>query len=507
MQSLRLYAIVFLSGAAVLAIEILGTRILGPFYGVSLFLWSALITVTLAALSVGYALGGRWADRRPSLQLLGTLLLVAGVLVCGIPLVRGVVLETTGSLGVRAAVLVTSTLLFGPPLTLLGMVSPFAIRIKTADVTEVGSTSGNLYAVSTFASVVSALAVGFFLIPAMGVSKLLFGIGGALFLAATLAYTGPRLVGAAALCIVAVTSSGMLGLDRADPARGLVELRQTPYAEIRIVDVDNGRYLLMEGMLHTVMDLEDGRSWHRYVAALDILDFLFDEPGDMLLLGLGGGLLAQEFSRDGWNVQAVEIDPAVTEIAREYFDLRDEHASVAHMDGRRFLHESAEKYDLIIGDAYGTTIPFHLATREAFAEMAARLRAGGILALNVETLGWDDELLSGIAASLEPSFEYIFALPTSEPPNALGNVIVLAANRELEFDEMRLPRPHNLLADEHAHWWALQMNHGWDNRYVPETAGVRPFTDDRTVIDLLSERVNRAGREQFHERFGRGLGW
>src|SRR5678809_666061 len=135
--SLWLYAVVALSGAAVLALEILGTRILGPFYGVSLYLWSALISVTLAALSVGYWLGGRWADRDPRPRHLALLLGGAGIWMMLVPVIRTPLLDLTESLGLQAAVLATSTVLFFPPLALLGMVSPFVIRMRTQSIDQV----------------------------------------------------------------------------------------------------------------------------------------------------------------------------------------------------------------------------------------------------------------------------------------------------------------------------------------------------------------------------------
>ena len=173
----QLYLVVSVSGACVLAIEILGTRILGPFYGVSIFLWSALISVTLAALSLGYAIGGRWADRGPQASRLAFMLAGAGVWMLLVPWLARPLLSITEPLGLRAAVLASATLLFFPPLTLLGMVSPYAIRLSAERLEEVGRTAGNLYAVSTLASVFAALATGFWLIPNIGVTKLTLGVG------------------------------------------------------------------------------------------------------------------------------------------------------------------------------------------------------------------------------------------------------------------------------------------------------------------------------------------
>ena len=177
MKNLWLYAIVSISGASVLAIEILGTRVLGPHYGVSLFLWSALISVTMIALSIGYAAGGRWADKGATPVRLCLLLGAAGLWTIPVPWLKQLILTILEPVGLRIAMLLAALILFFPPLFLLGMVSPYAVKIRTSNLGEVGRSAGNLYAISTFASVISALITGFFLIPQIGVTRLLLMIG------------------------------------------------------------------------------------------------------------------------------------------------------------------------------------------------------------------------------------------------------------------------------------------------------------------------------------------
>ncbi|HMB70297.1 MAG TPA: fused MFS/spermidine synthase, partial [bacterium] len=397
-----------------------------------------------------------------------------------------------------------------------GMVSPFAIRIQASSLSHVGRTAGNLYAVSTVASVASALAMGFFLIPEVGVARLTFGTGIALVITALLAFAGgglgARRFGGAAVVLLAAASLGLARVPtrEASPELGLLDVRQSAYAELRVLETRNARHLLVDGSIHTIVDLDDGRSWHRYTVATELVGLHFDEPGSVLLVGLGGGALARQFRRDGWSVTAVEIDPEVVAVAREWFDFTDRDAEVHVMDGRRFLNRTADRYDLIVVDAFGSSsIPFHLATTEAFAVMEARLAPGGILAMNVETVGWEDPLLSALAASLAPHFESVTAFPTGEPPDALGNVILAAWNGERPFDEYeKLPRPFELLAEPHRHWWAVQLSHAWDNRFTPEIAGVAPLTDDRNPLDLWSERINLEARRELHDYFGTpGTSW
>jgi len=509
MTQLALYAVVAIAGAAVLAIEILGTRLLGPFYGVSLFLWSALITVTLAALAAGYALGGRWADRGPRLSRLGVLLAVAGGWILLVPWIRHPLLGALETLGLRAAVLAAALLLFAPPLVCLGMVSPYAVRLKVARLDAVGRTAGDLYALSTLASVLSALGTGFYLIPLVGVTRLLLLVGFLLLGGAALALVADR---RARTGMGAVVALGVLGgfswrsaVEGAASESGLRALLDTPYAEIRVLEQNDIRYLLLDGGVHTAMEANTWLPAQRYVPALGLAKLFFARPGRLLLVGLGGGAVVKDYAADAWRIDAVEIDPGVIAMARKHFDLRTAQCNVICQDGRRFLRESDASYDLIVLDAFGSSsIPFHLVTQEMFALVAARLAPEGILAVNVETRRWDDPLLAAIAATMATGFPEITALPTAEPPNTLGNVILLGARRPLELPDEAVPHPKDYLDDPALHWQVLQKNHAWENRYRPETAGVPILTDERNPIELWAESVNRVARRSLHEFFRQG---
>jgi spermidine synthase len=508
MNRIGLYVVVALSGASVLAIEILGTRLLGPYYGVSLYLWSALISVTLAALAVGYALGGRWADRDPSASRLAVLLAVAGVWMMAVPWARGPLLGAAGSLGLRTAVLVAAFALFFPPLALLGMVSPFAIRIHASRLESVGRVAGDLYAISTFASVAAALATGFWLIPSLGVTRLAAGIGVVLVIAALVAWltaTPSRAPAVGALLILLPGVAGVLGLSRPESVGkgGLRFLAQSPYAEIRVVDRKELRYLLIDGGVHTIVKPGTYEIHHPYVHVAELARELFDHPGEMLLIGLGGGSATRLFARHDWKVQSVEIDPTVVRDAHEHFGLRAQETDIAVMDGRRFLTQDARRWDLIFLDAFGSSaIPFHLVTREAFALAHSRLAGGGVLLVNVEAVGWDDVLVRSLGATLATEFRHVLALPIAEPPDRLGNVILLAADRPMEISDAALGSPLDWLYDPYLHWQVLLRNHAWDNRFVPETKGAPILTDDLNPVDLWAERINRVARRELHDFFG-----
>lgn len=502
-----LFAVVAISGACVLALEILGTRVLGPFYGVSLFLWSALIAVTLAALSAGYLLGGAWADRGPRAGRLAWILAAAGAWVLLVPLLRAPLLASSDGLGLRGAVLVAAVGLFFPPLTLLGMVGPYAIRLSAGRLEEVGRVAGSLFAVSTLASVAAALLTGFWLIPAVGVTRLTLAVGCLLLFAAVVAWlgAGARRPGPAVpLVALVLAGAGGWALAHADapPAAGTRFLAQSPYAQIEVRDLNGVRFLLIDGGVHTAVRTDWWVSEQEYVIVSELAQEMFARPGRMLLVGLGGGAAARSFWHVGWKVETVEIDPVVVEVARRYFRITPQVTDIHLMDGRRFLRTTDERFDLLFLDAFGSSsIPFHLVTREAFALARSRLAPGGILMLNLEAKGWHDPIVNAVGATLGREFAHVLALPIAEPPNRLGNVIVLASDRALDLDEGRLGDPLGSLSDPYEHWRVLQRNHAWDNRFTPR--GGQVLTDDLNPVDLWAESTHLAARRDVRRFFGR----
>lgn len=506
-----LYVVVFVAGAAVLAVEILGTRILGPFYGVSLFLWSALITVTLAALSVGYILGGRWADKGAQLVRLCSLLAIAGVWLILIPWIKQPLLFLAEPLGLRFAVLVAAFVLFAPPLTLLGMVSPYAIRLRALSLDEVGRTAGNLYALSTIASVLSALLTGFFLIPNVGVSRLMLTIGLVLLFIALIGMALEKksklaTVSAVLLAALGGLASAALPIQQVNAEAGLLAIEQSPYAEIRVLETEAGRHLLIDGGIHTIVEPLFLESIFPYVAVMDITKYFFDEPGKLLVIGVGGGSVIKNFSRACWRVEAVEIDAAVTQAAHQHFALDSTAANFHHADGRQFLARHGKTYDAIVLDAFGSSsVPFHLVTQEAFGLMKSCLQTDGILAINIETVGWHHIITRSLTATLKAHFKHVLALPIAEPPNKIGNVILLASQRPLE---MRRELERNYAALDYRYSMEYQRVHAWDNRFEPDIRNAPVLTDDWNPIDLWSEQVNLVARKDLHEYFKTsGLSW
>jgi spermidine synthase len=463
-------------------------------------------------LSLGYLLGGNWADRNANLRKLCLILGAAGIWTVAIPWMKHPVILLTEPWGLRIAVLLAATILFFPPLMFLGAVTPFAVRLKTTAVDSVGRTTGRLFAVSTMASVVSALLTGFFLVPYFGVILMTASVGGLLLVtsAAGLFFArgpGTGKILPTAMIIIGAVALLVIPVQKPDPDRGLIAVGQTPYAEIRVFDNEAGRHLLIDGGIHSRIDTARGISTLAYTAVMNIPKRYFDRPGRMLLIGIGGGSMVQEYLVDGWEVDAVDIDPEVIRTAKDYFGLPTEEANIFEMDGRRFLSTTVKKYDIVLLDAFGSSsIPFHLVTAEAFRLASSVLTPDGIFALNLICVGWHDPIVGTISATLREVFPNVLALPMAEPPDRLDNLILLTGKRSLEtIDE---PAGNEHFDPDWRFGPGYAVTHAWDNRFIPATEGIAVLTDDLNPVDLRSEEIKMVARKDLRTYFAKlNVGW
>ncbi|MEK7583686.1 MAG: fused MFS/spermidine synthase, partial [Patescibacteria group bacterium] len=255
LQRYFLYGTLFITGGVILVIEIAGSRVVAPFYGSSIFVWSSLITVTLASLAIGYALGGALADRKPQYTVLYVPIFIAGLFTILIPKLAPWALTVTRGLGITYGPLLSAALLFTLPLLLLAMMTPAAIRIQSTIVQQVGATAGRLYAVSTVGSLVGALVVGFVLIPFIGVSRIMTGSGVVLIVTALLWVLSLRHMRAALVMAVVSITFFLIPDAPLSAASDATLLYKTPsfYGEIRVVEKGAQRLLLVDGVSQTIV--------------------------------------------------------------------------------------------------------------------------------------------------------------------------------------------------------------------------------------------------------------
>lgn len=401
--------VAFAGGAVLMALEILSSRILAPRFGNSVYVWGSIISVFLAALSIGYWWGGRRADRDPTLGGLGLMVVWAGVaqavvVVLGPWLADAVGARTGGAIW---GPLVAASLLFAPASVLLATLSPYAVRIAADDLARIGHTAGSLYAVSTAGSLVGTLGCTFLLIPFLPLGRALALILGVTAATALVALAGDwrrrRLAAATALLLLVLAATGPPRLAAA-PA-GLVAERTTPYQTLRVIDRAGVRYLESDGVVHGAVDRATGEVAMGYPRVLPAAWLLAPEIRRVLILGLGGGNVADYLRRafPGTEIHFVEVDPAVAEVARRHMGLAEGPGVRVHVaDARRYLETHDETWDLILADTYiGLSVPFHLTTVELVRLVDSRLAPGGLFAVN-------------LAAELEAPFPRAIARTVAE---------------------------------------------------------------------------------------------
>ncbi|MBZ0111206.1 MAG: fused MFS/spermidine synthase [Thermoanaerobaculia bacterium] len=441
MSTFRFLWVVVSSGAIVMALEILSARILSPTFGNSVYVWGSVISVFLAALSIGYLWGGSLADRQPKLSTLGQLLLLV-VLLEVVLLHFGV--EITEGLGrifgtSRYGALATTALLFGPITTLLATVSPFAVRLAAKEVESLGNVSGRLYALSTAGSLAGTLGCTFILIPFLDVRQALFIL---IVLTAVTAVAAMGGEGRAALPVVGliavaltVASVYTFAPDRSTEA--LYYRRMTPYQTLEVRDSEGVRTLTSDGRTHSAESLATGESTAAY-ARNGIIPLLFNpEIHRIAVLGMGAGSYDNYIRKFDASIEVdnVEIDPAVLEVAEEFFGFVPTSTSrVIIQDARRFLDEvpkgdtELEKYDLIFSDTYlGLSVPFHLTTVEFVALAKKRLTADGILMINVAA-NLEHPFAKALYSTVASVFGHTYLF---ECPRPSANHLVVATNSTL----------------------------------------------------------------------------
>jgi spermidine synthase len=408
--ALIVYLVAFITGAIVMSFEMLGSRYLNPYFGSGIYTWAALISTVLAALCVGYFLGGWLADRRPSSAVLGVTVLIGSGYLLLLPLFSDALLD--GLLrnidDVRLGSLASAFAITFFPVTFLGMYSPFAIRLLLRATHVSGTTSGLVYGISTAGSIVGTLGTTFLLIPAIGSRAITLTLGICGLIAGLVLIAAARLdKRRAALALALVLLAGPLtpipaGAEALVDAVARAELMKRRDGQLAHIETEyndifvtkRGPELSMSFQLkgwdytQSIADLRDPDALPlQYARSMTTALIYAEEPRRILMVGLGGGSLSTYLARflPEATIETVELDPGVIAAAKQYFGIR-ETSRVRYFDGdgRVFLTRGNESYDLIVLDAFlGGYIPFHLLTREFYELVKRRLTPGGAAVFNL----------------------------------------------------------------------------------------------------------------------------
>lgn len=433
-----LLATVFITGACVLIIELMGTRVLAPYFGSGIYTWSALIAITLAALALGYSFGGRLADRLPRTDILYSLCLAAGLWTLSTPLLASSLLPAmTHIADIRLGVLLSSCVLYFPNLFLLGAIGPFVIRLITRQRETVGSVSGRVFAISTVGSLLGALGTGFVLIPNYGVKAIFTFCGALLLVLAILGNFRPKFIGYAVMLISFVVSLMLFTSRGPDTELSFEILDQTPsfYGQLQVVRKHNELSLLVDGIGQNYVFDDDifTTPYINLISALPELSHTAVTPDQKaLVIGLGAGQLPMLMQQAGFDVEAVELDPNVGEMAQKHFGFTLPSDQVHYMDGRLFLQRNTDTYAYIVIDAFNADqIAWHLLSMEALTEVKASMTDAGMLAINLTSVraGKDVAALHNTLKTVFPQTR-VFSMADTD---VLTSVVFLASRSPIQL--------------------------------------------------------------------------
>jgi spermidine synthase len=509
-----LYLAAFVTGAVVMSFEMLGSRYLNPYFGSGIYTWAALISTVLAALTVGYFLGGFVADRMPSAAVLGLTVVIGSLYLLALPAFAEPMLEflLEGIDDVRAGSLVASLAILMFPVTFLGMYSPFAIRLLLVSAQRSGVVSGTVYGVSTAGSIVGTLGTTFVLIPMIGTRAITLALGVAGLIAGLAVAALPRAAGArrstgamlavALMAAMQLAPAGLRAEDLLDAEARAAMLKRPDGRIARIESEYNDIFITkrrneltmsfqLKGWDYTesVTNLADPDDLPlRYAQAMSTAVIYPQAPKKILMLGLGGGSLSTYLGRfmPDVSIDTVELDRRVIEAAQKYFGLR-ETGRVRYFegDGRVFLNRHKALYDLILLDAYrGGYVPFHLLTKEFYLLVKQRLAPGGAVASNVHD---GSKLYAATVKTLTEVFSKLDLYPTG-----VGEVIAMA-NVDGLPDRETLARRAEALQQRYGFRFPLprQLERRIDNPQAQARGGTL-LTDDFAPVNLY----DTIGRER-----------
>ena len=440
-----LYLTAAITGGIILIVEILGAKMLSPFFGTSHFVWTAQIAVTLISLAAGYYFGGWLVDRSTKLSRLYFCILFAGLYLClAISMLRPMAyfcLNYSLALGSILA----SLFLFFVPLTLLAVTGPFVIRVLTQSTKTVGGQVGRLSAVSTVGSVLGTVLIGYVLIPFAPNSITMFVSASVLFVVVAIYFLvwqrNSQTVTQTGTAILLAIIAGALGIrpDANSGTRGMTELarRNSNFGLMQVLESKDGaqRYYLNDLLTQNIYDPKAKQSLTVFTYMLHDLARAYTEKIDTLLgIGLGVGIVPRQFAESGVEVDVVEINPRVADIGEEFFDFDPDQLSVHIGDGRHFLNSVEKEYDVILLDAFlGDSSPSHLMTQECFRSIQQRLGNEGVLVIN--SFGFfkkgEDFFVSSLAKTLKSVFKSV-----KIHDGGSGNVFFVASDRP----ELKAPR-------------------------------------------------------------------
>ena len=458
----KLKIITFTSGAIIMALEIVTSRILTPVFGSTIYTWGSLIGVILSGLSLGYFLGGKVSDNNPKLEKICGIIFSVGLFIVGIPFFASSILDFSMTVlpVTQYTPLIATFLLLMLPSVLLGFVSPYVIKLGTNTLKKIGNISGNLYSIATVGSIFGTFVTVFVLIPNLAVNQIIFGLGIALIASSLIGLKiSPKII-AVAIVIVLILPWSSLSVHPFPHNGILIYEKETLFSHLDVIEFGDNRSLYLDGMRHSSMNLNNPFDLVVDYTEYFHLGMLFNPTATNVLFVGGGGFTGPKNFLELYpdtKIDVIEIDSDVIDVAKTYFDLEDNsRLKIFNDDARNHLSTFDKKYDLIILDAYASNyVPYHLMTNEFFQIIENRLEPDGVLVSNFigSIEGNHSQLIRSIYKTMKETFPVSYVFPTEEKPTNVQNLMIVSSNNPYEFDrltflEMAKNTPADYLVDE-----------------------------------------------------------
>lgn len=434
--------IVFICGASIMILELVASRVLAPYVGTSTFVWTSLIGIILGSLSLGYWLGGRLADNNPSYKTLSLVIFSSSLFIGVGTIIQGGLLELIQDRfrDIRIAAILSTVVLFAVPSILLGMVSPYAVKLKIGSIEKSGTTVGNLYAVSTIGSIIGTFVAGFLLIPFIGTMRIQLLLSVVLIITSIFAYAQGLIIKRLFALVMFLLMVLLFGMSQAiSEKKGFVDV-DTQYSRVWIFDRNDEsgsriRYMYINNEISSGMYMNKDDLVFEYTKYYNLARHFVPSIKSSLMIGGAGYSYPKNYLEnfEGARMDVVEIDPKLTELARKYFNLEgDSRLNIFHEDGRTFLNTSDRRYDAILMDAFKSiySLPYQLTTQEAVEKMYNMLTDNGVVVANVISAieGEKGKFLRAEYATYKKVFPQVYVFPVRNPNNAyeVQNIIIAA---------------------------------------------------------------------------------
>lgn len=402
----QLFFLAFLEGLGAMAIEVLGGKMLSPYFGSSLYIWTSVIGITLLCLTIGYYLGGI-LSRKPDLpKRISLLFNLTGVIMIGLPLLSNILYQSLSEFHLFLSCTLFALFVLGPPLIMLGAISPLIIQLNTPELRAAGSTAGKIYALSTLGGIIATFSLGFFLIPSLGVRWPLF-IMALLILVPVNLVIRPRVkVLVPGLIVFSVFAFLMFKPRKAETAgryaRTEVYVSEGMMGQLKVIDfIGEGgfvnRALMTNNSPQSIITKQNATalSQFNYVHFLSSMATLKPQRSSVLLFGMAGASLVYELQQQNFNIDVVDIDERMFYVSQRYFYFQKKNTNLFTDDARHFMKTAKKKYDIVIIDISSSEVqPSYLYTVESFSEIKKLLNPGGLLFVNFQGMLQGDSKLA-----------------------------------------------------------------------------------------------------------------